>query len=146
MSGFGAVSVTVGVICLVIAGCIAVFGDMEWPRVVVALVVTGTTGILNGSVGPYIHRWVTEADQYAGQWINQLTGAALTGLLALVVFAFTAFRVWRNRIDTRTLVAAGLVPATVTMIPGTLGTIAVTVVGVVPWLVAAVLSWSFGIG
>ncbi len=142
----GGVSVAVGVLSLIGAAVLATVGNMAWPRVVVALVLTGVAGILNGSFGPAIHRAVTTADGKASQVIGQFTGTAVTGLLAIVAFAALAFWVWRDHIDTRTLAVAAVVPATVTMIPGAFGTVATAVVGFVPLVVSAVLRFAFGIG
>src|SRR5947199_10461895 len=117
---------------------------MQWPRLIVALVVTGVAGILNGSFGPIVRHWVNIADQAARHAVGSLTGAAVTGLVGILTFGFVAFRVFHNEIDMKTLAGAAALPATVTLIPGALGTIAVTLVGIIPWALTGLLTYAFG--
>jgi hypothetical protein len=142
----GGVTATVGVLCLVAALLIATVGRMVWPRVVVALTLTGSAGILNSTVGPYVRTWVNRADAFLGQFIGQWTGTVVTGLLGLVLFTVAGFWVAQKKVDLRTLAVTAAVPPTVTLIPGTLGTVAVALVGFVPWLVAQGVAIAFGIG
>jgi hypothetical protein len=128
---FNGPSVVVGLLAGVVALAIAVFGNMQWPRVVAGLTLTSVAGLLNGTIGPVISGWVTRADQLVGSVIGRFTGVAVTGVLAVAVCAFLAFRVWQNNIDFKTLTAAGLAPATAVLIPGTVGAVFVAVVGAV---------------
>lgn len=146
MNGFGAVTATLGVLALVGAIVIATVGRMQWPRVTAALVLTGVAGILNSTIGPTVRDGINNADSYLGQFVGRWTGTAVTGIIGLVVLAVAAFWIYQGRIDIRTLGVTAAVPPTITLIPGTLGTIAVTAVGVVPWLVAGVIGWLCGIG
>ncbi len=146
MDGFGAVTAAVGVISLVGAALLITVGRMQWPRLVVGLVITGVAGILNTTIGPTIRDGVNTADDHLGQFIGEWTGTTVTGLIGAIVLGTVAFWVWRNQIDLRTVGVAALVPPTITLIPGALGTAATTVVGVVPWALGAVLSFAFGIG
>lgn len=146
MNGFGAVTAALGVLALVGAALIATVGRMQWPRVTAALVLTGVAGILNSTIGPTIRNGITNADSYLGQFIGRWTGTAVTGVIGLIVLAVAAFWIYQGRIDLRTLGVTAAIPPTITLIPGTLGTIAVTVVGLVPWVVAGVIGWLFGIG
>jgi hypothetical protein len=142
----GNVSVAVGLVCLVVALIFATVGKMAWPRVTVALVLTAAAGLLNGTIGPAVHRMVTRLDAQAAHAIGRWTGATITGLLALVVLGVAGFWVWQKKIDFRTLGVVAAVPPTVTLIPGALGAAAVAVVGIVPLVGAAVVGWALGIG
>ncbi len=146
MDGMGAVTATVGVVCLVAAVLIATVGRMAWPRVVVALTLTGSAGVLNSTLGPKIRQGVNRLDALAAQFIGDWTGTVITGLLGVVLFTVAAFWVWQKKIDFRTLAVVAAVPPTVTMIPGAFGTVAVTLVGLVPWLVSWAILKLFGIG
>lgn len=146
MNGFGAVTATLGVLALVGALVIATVGRMQWPRVTAALVLTGVAGILNSTVGPTARNAINTADSYLGQFIGRWTGTAVTGVIGLVVLSVAGFWIYQRRIDIRTLGVVAAVPPTITLIPGTLGTIAVTVVGIVPWMAAGIIGWLFGIG
>lgn len=138
-------SLTVGVLSLVIAALIATVGGMAWPRLVVALTMTGTAGLLNGTLGPTIRDAVNSADTAIGSVLGKFTGTAITGLFGILVIGILAFRVWRNVVDMRTLAAAAFAPPTVALIPGMLGSVATTLVGVVPWGIATVFGFAFGI-
>lgn len=146
MNGLSAVTATAGVLSLVVALLIATVGRMVWPRVVAALVLTGVAGILNSTIGPAVRIGVGALDAQLGMFIGRWTGTAVMGVIGVVVFVIAAFRIVRRDIDMRTLAVTAAVPATVTLIPGMLGTIAVTVVGIVPWVAARILAFMFGLG
>lgn len=139
------VSLAVGLLSLVLAGLIATVGGMAWPRAVVALTLTGSAGLLSSTLGPTIRDAVGRADAAIGSILGRFTGLAVTGLLGILVVGFLALRVLRNVIDSRTIAAAAATPPVVALIPGVAGSIATTVVGIVPWLVTAVFSLAFGI-
>lgn len=141
-----AVSATVGAVSLVAALLIATVGRMAWPRLVVALTLTGSAGLLNSTFGPWIRSGVNRADDFLAQFIGDWTGVVVTGLIGVVVLAVAGFWVANGKIDLRTLGVVAAVPPTVTLIPGALGSIAVTVVGVVPWLVSRGVAAAFGVG
>lgn len=140
------VTVSAGVVCLVIALLIETVGGRQWPRVVVALVLTGATGILNGTVGPYIHRGITWIGTMTNHWVRSWIQVSVTVIIALTVLGIAAFRVWQDNIDRRTLGVVAAVPATVTLIPGIAGTIATTVVGIVPAIIGLLVAWAFRLG
>jgi hypothetical protein len=118
---------------------------MHWPRVVVALVLTGVAGLLNTPIGQWLHQAVTAADGAVGHAIGRWTGVVVTGLLALTVFATAAFWVYHRKIDLRTLAVVATVPLTVTLIPGALGSVAAGIVNIVPTVVGGLMSAAFGI-
>lgn len=146
MNGFRAVTASAGVICLIGALLIATVGRMQWPRVAAALVLTGVAGVLNTTIGPTIRHGVNLADHRAGEFIGAWTGTAVFGLIGVAVIAVTGFWIYQGRIDMRTLGATALVPPTITLIPGAIGTVATTIVGLVPWVIGAGLTFAFGLG
>jgi prepilin signal peptidase PulO-like enzyme (type II secretory pathway) len=137
-----AVSVVVGLTCIALAIIFAWHGNMQWPRIIVGLVITGSAGLMNGTLGPPVHRWVTQIDRKVGDTTGHV-GGVVPGLVALWLLAFVAFRIWRNVIDLRTVLAAAAVPPTVAFIPGLIGKIAIGVVGVIPTVFSAVISFFF---
>lgn len=139
----GAPSAAVGVICLVLAGVLIIVGKMTWPRLAVALVLTGTTGLVNGTIGAPLHRGATAVDGWIGSAVGRLTGTAVTGLLALAVIASVAFWIWRKRINNTTLAATAVVPVVSSLVPGTAGLIIMTAVGAVPAILGGLVSWLF---
>jgi hypothetical protein len=142
----GVVSAVVGLVCLVAAGVLIVAGKWQWPRLIVALVLTGSAGLLSSTIGGWAQRSVTGVDRRVGSFIGQWTGAAVTGLLSLVLLALLGFWVWRRQIDLKTIGVAAAVPMTVSLIPGPLGAVAVAAVSIVPWAVGSVIALSLGMG
>lgn len=141
-----AVPVSIGIICLIGAGLIAWFGNLQWPRLTVALLLTGVQGILNGTLGPMIRHGVNLADHRFSDFIGQWTGTAVTGIIGAIVLGIAGFRIYQNSYDNKTLIAVAMVPATIALIPGTVGDIARSLVGFVPTVVSTVIGWAFGIG
>jgi hypothetical protein len=139
----GAPSVAVGVICLVLAGVLITVGRMQWPLVAVALVLTGTAGVVNGTIGVTVHQAATQVDRWAGQAIGTLTGVAVTGVVALALVAALGFWIYQRRIGTGALLATAAVPVASTLIPGTAGVVIMTIVGIVPAVLGGVVSWLF---
>jgi hypothetical protein len=119
-------------VCLVAAGVLIVAGQWQWPRLIVALVLTGSAGLLSSTIGGWAQRSVTSVDHRVGSFIGQWTGAAVTGLLSLVLLAVLGFWVWHRQIDLKTIGVAAAVPMTVSLIPGPLGTFAVAAVSIDP--------------
>lgn len=126
MSGY--MSAGAAVICLTAVACIVVFGGMHWPRLCVFLTMAGVGGLAGTALGVQAHNAITAADRTFGQTLGRFTGVAVFGLVGLVVAMALFFHVWKNKIDTKTLVLAAAAPLTVALIPGVLGEIAVTVV------------------
>jgi hypothetical protein len=145
-SALPAVSAAVGLICLIGAVLNVYVGKNHWPKLTVALVLTGATGLLNATFGSAIHDAVNKADGTIGQGIGKFTGTIVAGLVGAVLIGYVALRLKHKQYDKKTFTATALVPPTVTLIPGTLGTIATTAVGIVPAAVAWFVGWSFGIG
>jgi hypothetical protein len=137
------VTAAVGVICGVAALLIATVGRMQWPRLVVALTLTAAAGLLNSTFGGYIHTGATMADHWVGQGIGKWSGTIISGLVGAVVLALVGFRIYHDVINGKTLALVSTVPATVTLIPGLAGTIATTVVGIVPWILSGIVSLLF---
>lgn len=142
----GIVSAGVGIICLVAAGVLILAGRWQWPRLIVALILTGSAGLMSATIGGLLQRSVTRLDNKAGSFIGQWTGTVVTGLIAVVLLAVLAFWVWHQQIDTKTVGVAAAVPLTVSLIPGPAGAFAVGAVSIVPIVVGGVVAWLFGAG
>jgi hypothetical protein len=138
------VSAGVGILCLVAAGVLIVAGRWQWPRLIVALVLTGTTGLLSSSIAGWVQGSVTKLDGKLSGFIGSWTGATVTGLLSLVLVACLAFWVWQGQIDTKTVGVAAAVPLTVSLIPGPVGAFALAAVSIVPSVLGGVIAWLFG--
>jgi hypothetical protein len=138
------VSAGVGVVCLVAAGVLIVAGRWQWPRLIVALVLTGAAGLLSSSIAGWVQGSVTRLDAKASGFIGSWTGATVTGVLSLVLVACLAFWVWQGQIDMKTVGVAAAVPLTVTLIPGPLGAFAVGAVSIVPAVLGGIIAWLFG--
>jgi len=136
----GGVSLAVGVVCLTLAALIWVFGNHAWPRVVVALVITGSVGLTASPVGRWVADVINTGDQIIGSIIGRFTGAVITGLLALAIICFLGFRLYHNRIDDKTLIAAGVAPPAAALIPGAAGQIVMSVISIP----AAAIAWAVG--
>jgi len=140
---FGPPSIAAGVICLVLAGLLITVGQMHWPRVAVALVLTGVAGIINGTIGRPLHTWVTWTDHLVGQTIGRFTGIAIVGIIAIVVLGVFGAWIYHQKIDNATLAVTAAVPLVGPLLPGPIGTVAMFVIGIVPSLLGAGVSWLF---
>lgn len=140
------ISAGVGVLCLVAAAILITAGSWQWPRLIVALVLTGVAGLANATFAGAVQRSVTRLDGKVGGFIGEWTGAAVTGVIGLTLIGLLGFWVWKNRIDIRTVGVAAAVPFTVTLIPGPLGVFLVSAVAVVPLMLGGVVAWLFGAG
>lgn len=140
MNGFSGPTVGVGAFALGAAFCLAVFGKMLWPKLIVALIVTGVGGVLVGTWGGAIRGAVVKADAAAGHAIGTLTGTAVMGLGAFIVVFMWGLWIYNNQIDKKTLAFSGIVPIAVTLIPGVIGTVATWAVSGVAVVVGGLLS------
>jgi hypothetical protein len=141
----GVVSAGVGIVCLVAAGVLILAGRWQWPRTIIALVITGAAGLLSSTVGAWMQGTVTQLDRRAAGFIGQWTGVVVTGLIAAVLLAVLAFWVWHGQIDTKTVGVAAAVPLSVSLIPGPFGSFAVAAVSIVPALLGGGIAWLFGL-
>jgi hypothetical protein len=141
----GGVSATTGLLCLVIAGIMWWAADRWHPRVIVALVITGMSGLAGSAFGAKLHDVAVYVDQWVGQFIGQYTGAAFSGIVALVVLALVVVAMWKDRVTAKTLVAAMFVPVTVVMIPGMVGQVGASAVTGLASAVGSIGGALFGI-
>lgn len=135
-----AVSGSVGLICLVAAGLIWTVGRRHTPRLALALVITGMVGLAATPLGSWGRTAVGWLNDLVGQVAGRLTGTVVAGLLAAVLFYVVVTHVWRRDIDTKTLVAGGVLPLAVTSVPGSVGAVMSTGV----FAVANVMGWGVG--
>lgn len=140
------VSAGVGVLCLVAAGLLIVAGEWQWPRLIVALVLTGVAGLTHATVGNVMHRSVTRLDARVSGVVGGWTGVAVTGVVGVVLLGLLAFWVWHKQVDMKTVGVAAAVPLSVSLIPGPLGTFAAGLVSIVPAMLGGAVAWLFGLG
>jgi hypothetical protein len=143
--GLSVVGALAGLLCM--AGALLLFfvGNNEIPRLTAALWVTGWAGLLNSTIGPTISGLATSIDGKINDGINHFTGETFTGALGLLVLAPACFWVYHDTIETKQLAFMAAIPPTISLIPGTLGDVATTVVGIVPWLIDWAITWLFGL-
>jgi hypothetical protein len=122
------VSASVGVICIAAAAAVWIVGQRHTPRLVIALAIAGTIGILGTPVGRWLHHGVDWANGALANLTGKLFGTAVAFVGAAILTYYVAVRVWRKRIDDRTVLAAAALPLIVTLIPGTVGAACTTVV------------------
>jgi hypothetical protein len=146
MSFASGVTASVGALCLLGAVLIATVGGMHWPRIAVVLTLTGATGVLNGTIGPTVHRGMSWAAAEVNPWVRSWIQVSVLVILALVLLGLAGFWVYQNQIDNKTLGVVFAVPATVTLIPGPAGTLFAAAVGIVPAIVGTLVGWAFGLG
>jgi hypothetical protein len=118
-----AVSLTAGVICLVLAVLIRTTGEDHSPRAVVVLLLTGVTGLLGTPVGHWIHDGVNKGNHALSEVISPVVGPVTLSVLAFVPAYIVGIHWHRHRINDRTYVAAISLPFLVTLIPGWVGAI-----------------------
>ncbi len=139
-----AVPLAVGAVSLIGAWLLLIPGRMKWPFLIAALILTGVAGLLNGSIGPFIHKWVTQANTWAGKFSNEWTGIVPMLAISMVVIGCSILWVWQRQWDLKTFGFVGLVPIFVTYIPGPIGGFLINVIGVVPMAVTALIKGLFG--
>jgi hypothetical protein len=143
--GLSVVGGVAGMLCMGGALLLYIIGNNEIPRLTAALWITGWAGLLNSTIGPTVSRFVTSVDGMVNDGINNFTGEAFTGALGLIALAPACFWVYQNKIETKQLAVMSLIPPTISLIPGQLGQIATTVVGIVPWGLDWAVTWLFNL-
>jgi hypothetical protein len=141
-----AVPLAVGSLCIVGAFLLLVPGRMMAPYVIVALVITGVSGLMSGSIGPLVHTGVTKLNGLVGKSLNPWTGVAVSLIVAVIVIGCTALWVIRRQFDLRTFGTAALVPVSVNLVPGPIGAFLIGLVGIIPAAVSAIVKYAFGLG
>lgn len=139
------VPLAVGTLCVVGAWLLLIPGKRMAPYVIVALIVTGVSGLMNGSVGPPIQRGITRLNNATGELVGEYTGVAVTLIASMIIVGCTVLWVYNKQFDMRTFGFAGLVPIAVTFIPGPVGVFLVGLFGVVPLVVTGAVKAGFGI-
>ena len=145
MTPTGGVTAAVGLVCLVAACLIWTVGRGHTPRLVVALVIAGSVGIVGSPLGGWIRRAVLYLDQLAGTATGRLTGVVVTGLIGLIALYVLAVHLWHNSVDIRTLAAALIAPVAMTSVPGVVGTVGASVLGAIASAVGMAVGAAFGI-
>ncbi len=121
-------------------------GRMMAPYCIVALTVTGTSGLMSGSIGPLVHDGVTKLNGFVGQWATPYTGVAITLIISVIAMGCLGFWLYHRQFDLRTFGFAALLPVATTFIPGPLGDFLTGVVGLVPAIVTGLIRAGFGLG
>ncbi len=140
------VPLAVGTVCIVGAWLLMIPGRMMAPYAIVALILTGVSGLMNGSVGPPIQRGVNRLNDAAGDLVSKYTGVAVTLIASMIIAGCTILWVVRKQFDMRTYGFAGLCPIAVTFIPGAIGGLLVGLFGIIPMVVTAAVKAGFGVG
>lgn len=139
------ISVTAGVIALVVAALLHFIGRKAWPRVTVLLVLVGMTAIVGTPVGQMLRRWTGTADGWISQMLASWLGASIVGLIGLTVAGILLLDVLKNKnVSKRTLGCAAAVPVAGATIPGTAGAIVMGACGAIAGVVGGGLAWMFG--
>jgi len=140
-----AVSATVGLVCLVAAGLIWTVGNRHTPRLVVALVITGMTGLASTAFGNWARQVIAWLNDTTDRLTGRLTGVVVVGLVAAIALYVLIVHVRRNSVDNKTLVSAAIVPLAVSSIPGPIGAAAATAIsalaGTVAWSITSAFGW-----
>jgi hypothetical protein len=144
MNLLAGVSILVGIIAGVAAVILLLVAPNQWPKINVALVLTASAGILNGSVGPPIHRFAGSIDRQISGKVGALFGTTVTGVVALALVGAVIALVYFGRVEWWTLTMVALVPPMVTIIPGVAGTALSFVAGVIPWGISYAVTYLFG--
>jgi len=141
------VSGTVGLICLVAAALMWTVGKRHTPRLIVALLITGVVGILGTPVGGWLRRAVGWVDTMTGTVTGRLTGTVVVGLVAAIALYVLVVHVGiRKKVTDKTLIAATVVPVSISTVPGPIGDVTTWVLGAltgaVGWAVSAAFGWN----
>ena len=147
-----------GLVCLLGAVAMLTLGGGHAPRIILALLLTGTASLAGTRLGGWLRSVTGAADALAANAAGQLTGQVIGGLLGMAAAALVAYGFIRPDViqfgaDRGTgrrgiprmwiLVAAATLPVLVVTIPGPLGQGLTNVINaiatVVGWLIAAPL-------
>lgn len=158
------VSAGVGVIALLAALCMWTLAGRFCPPLVLFLVITGAAGVLSTPVGGWIRDGISWLDEHTAAW-GHVTGITIIGLAALglaIVVIVRTVQWFVHRAERlaglesapaeeeedrfgRVIIAGGFLPAVVTTIPGTVGTVITLIlagpVTGIAWLINAGLGW-----
>lgn len=138
------ISVTAGVIALVLATLLHFIGGRVWPRFTILLIVIGMMAIVGTPLGQMLRSLIGTADGWISHFLASWVGAAVTGILGIVVVAILALDLWKKRISNRTLGCAAVVPVAGATIPGTAGAVVMGACGALASVVGGVFAWMFG--
>jgi hypothetical protein len=140
------ISASAGLSALVVAGIMWFIVGRWQPRYVVLLIVAGMAGLAGSGFGQGLHRGAGYVDGKVSVVVGQYTGATIVGLVALITLAAVTVGVLKNKVSGRTLVAALVLPAVVTMIPGVFGQVATATVSALASGVGMGIGVLFGAG
>ncbi|WP_030375549.1 hypothetical protein [Streptomyces rimosus] len=138
------ISVTVGVVALLVAGLLHFVGGRVWPRITVLLIVIGMMSIVGTPVGQLLRRWAGTADGWLSGVLTSWLGAAVSGLTGITVAIILGLDVWKKHIGTRTLGCAAALPVAGATIPGPAGAVVMGVCGALAGVVGGGGQWMFG--
>jgi hypothetical protein len=142
----GAVSATIGLICLIAVALIWTIGGKHTPRLCVVLTITGVVGILGTYIGKKIAQGVSYASGGVGTITQHLTGTVVAGLLGLGLLYVVVIHVKNKNVTTMTLLAAAALPVAIVTIPGPIGNLAAGLISGLTGAVGTGISTALGIG
>jgi hypothetical protein len=141
----GGVSAAIGLVALVAATLIWIFGN-HTPRLVAVLVLTGMAGMVGTPLGDWVRHAVEWANNTMGKLTTRWTGAAVAGLLAGAAVYVLVIRLYHRKVDRWTLGTAAVVPFAAATIPGPIGVGVYTAITAVTSAVAWAIGAAFGLG
>jgi hypothetical protein len=151
MTWLGGVTITAGVICLVLATLMRTVWGGKYPPAILALTITGTAGILGTQVGGWVQYGYLWVATFLGGLIGRFTGVTIAGVVALVIAVIVGIHVWdhfrggKNEINDWTIGLGALLPASTVTIPGIVGTILTYALGAVTWAVSLPITAGLGL-
>lgn len=142
--GAQAVTTGIGVLAALVAAFLILDG-WRLPKLVVALVMTASAGIVTGTVGAWVHEGSTFVEDKVNQMGHTVLGPGFVAsvVIGIIVVGLLILRLRRGQYDVRTLGLAASTPLAVTMIPGLVGTILIAVFGYLTGLLGGALDYLF---
>lgn len=125
----GAVSAGTGVAMYLAAVLFYWKGHQHTPRIIALLVLGGTVGIIGTPVGGYLRQAVGYVDSLIAQFAGAYLGAAVTGLIAIAALYVFVHDMWTKTVAWDTYLSAVVLPISVATIPGFLGDLGSTAIG-----------------
>lgn len=144
------VSGAMGVVALAVAAALWVFAARERGRLwfqilVVCLVLTGVAGVMVTFVGDWIRTGTGWAESAFGAIGGKIGVPIGLGVVAIVLLIHVVAKVVDRSVDDRVLLSTAGLSITAGAIPGAVGALAMTVIGIPIHLTAALLAAGFGL-
>jgi hypothetical protein len=136
---------TLGAVALLAAFLMWTVGRGHWPKFILALVITGTAGLMKSRVGDWVRspiNWLNNAISGVAGWLG--IGLSLGIIVGVLVYVLVR-HIKDDGIDEKTLGLSAGITLTAGMIPGWVGVAVTTVLGIVIEIVALIFKFLLGI-